>query len=242
MAGPFPRPGQSMSLLVDRDAVVASLKRHYLFASLSPAELEQLVERVEQVHLEPEQYLFRQQEPAKRFYLVADGQIKLFHTTPEGHEKVVELINPGQTLAEAVLFMQRPNYPVAAEAVRASRLFAIPGDVYIPLLRNNSDACMRILGDLSMRLHARLNDVVQLTQQNATHRVVRYLTTLLPSDAKDGSVIYLATPKHVIASRLSVKPETLSRIMARLAQQGVIELSGREIRIADLAAFQRVGE
>ncbi|WP_210396083.1 Crp/Fnr family transcriptional regulator [Motiliproteus sediminis] len=231
-----------MSLLVDRDAVVASLKRHYLFSSLSPSELQQLVERVEQVNLEAEQYLFRQQEPAKRFYLVADGQIKLFHTTADGHEKVVELINPGQALAEAVLFMQRPNYPVTAEAVRATRLFAIPGDAYIPLLRNNSDACMRILGDLSMRLHARLNDVVQLTQQNATHRVVRFLLGLLPSNAADGCTIYLETPKHVIASRLSVKPETLSRIMARLAQNEVIVIKGREIRVLDIDKLQNVTE
>jgi len=225
-----------------RDIALATLKRHYLFSPLSESEMATMLARVELIELEAEATLFHQQQVADRFFLLADGQIKLFHTTADGHEKVVELINPGQTLAEAVMFMRRPCYPVNAQAVRPARLYAVRGDVYIPLLRHNSDACMHILGDLSMRLHARLNDVVQLTQQNATHRVVRYLLSLLPRNAEDGAVIYLETPKHVIASRLSVKPETLSRIMARLAHEGVIVLKGREIRFTNIDALQRVTE
>ncbi|HEY5716986.1 MAG TPA: Crp/Fnr family transcriptional regulator [Motiliproteus sp.] len=227
---------------LQRTAALATLKRHYLFTPLSESELAMLLERVELITLDAEESLFRQQQPAERFFLVADGQIKLFHTTAEGHEKVVELINPGQTLAEAVMFMRRPCYPVNAQAVRPARIYAVRGETYIQLLRRNSDACMHILGDLSMRLHARLKDVVDLTQQNATHRVVRYLLSLLPRNAEDGAVVYLETPKHVIASRLSVKPETLSRIMARLAQDGVIVLKGREIRFVSIDQLQRVSE
>jgi len=223
-----------------RDIALATLKRHYLFAPLSEPEMAALLARVDLIELDTEATLFHQQQPAERFFLVADGQIKLFHTTADGHEKVVELINPGQVLAEAVMFMRRPCYPVNAQAVRPARLYGIRGDIYTQLLRQNSDACMNILGDLSMRLHARLNDVVQLTQQNATHRVVRYLLGLLPRHAEDGAVVYLETPKHVIASRLSVKPETLSRIMARLAQDGVIILKGREIRFVSIDRLQRV--
>ncbi|WP_207061279.1 Crp/Fnr family transcriptional regulator [Motiliproteus sp. SC1-56] len=221
-----------------RQRALAAIKRHYLFAPLDEPELERLVAGVRLHELEAEQVLFHQEEEAKRFFLLADGQIKLFRRAADGNEKVVEIVHPGQTIAEAVLFMQRNRYPVNAQAVRPARVYAIDGQAYMALLQQNMAACMRILGDLSMRLHARLNDVVNLTQQNATFRVVRYLCELLPHDAENGALILLNTPKQVIASRLSVTPETLSRIMANLAKAGVIEVHGREIRVRDIAGLR----
>lgn len=219
---------------LQRQLALAAIKRHYLFSPLQEAELTRLLATVKLHELAAEEFLFYQDDEAERFFLLADGQIKLFRTAPDGNEKVVEIITPGQTIAEAVLFMQRHRYPVGAQAIRPARVYAIQGQAYVELLQGNMDACMRILGDLSMRLHARLNDVVNLTQQNATFRVVRYLTGLLPHNAANGALIVLNTPKQVIASRLSVKPETLSRIMSNLAQKRVIEVKGREICVLDI--------
>ncbi|MEH6471196.1 MAG: Crp/Fnr family transcriptional regulator [Halopseudomonas sp.] len=214
---------------------LAAIRRHYLFASFSEAELEQLLGSVKLYELAPEQTLFGQDQPTTQFYLLADGLIKLYRTAADGNEKVVEIISPGQTIAEAVMFMRRAAFPVNAQALKASRVYGIDGATYVELLQHNMDACMRILGDLSMRLHARLNDVVNLTQQNATYRVVHFLASQLPAGAQDGCLLYLTSPKHVIASRLSVKPETFSRIMSTLAQKGVIEVKGREITVASVA-------
>ncbi len=220
---------------LQQQLALAAIRRHYLFAKLSEPELELLLASVRLYELEVEQTLFYQEQPADRFFLLADGLIKLFRTAVDGNEKVVEIINPGQTIAEAVMFMNRSAFPVSAQALKPSRVYGIDGAAYSKLLQHNQDACMRILGDLSMRLHARLNDVVNLTQQNATYRVVRFLASQLPGGAKDGCQITLSSPKHVIASRLSVKPETLSRIMSNLIQQGVIEVKGREITVLSMA-------
>ena len=213
---------------------LAAIRRHYLFASFSEKELEQLLRSVKLYELAQEQTLFSQDQPTKQFYLLADGLIKLYRSAADGNEKVVEIISPGQTIAEAVIFMRRSAFPVSAQALNPSRVYGIDGATYVELLHHNMDACMRILGDLSMRLHARLNDVVHLTQQNATYRVVRFLASQLPAGAEDGALLCLNSPKHVIASRLSVKPETFSRIMSTLAQQGVIEVKGREIRVINM--------
>ena len=220
---------------LQRSLALAAIKRHYLFATLSDAELTRLVDSVRLYELGPEEFLFRQDDEAERFFLLADGQIKLCKNAPDGNEKVVEIITPGQTIAEAVMFMQRHRFPVSGQIIKASRIYGIHCNTYMEILKDNMDSCIRILGDLSMRLHARLNDVVNLTQQNATFRVLRFLMNQLPHDAVDGTVIYLNTPKQVIASRLSVKPETLSRIMSSLAQQGIIEVKGREICVKDIA-------
>ncbi|MFT6913909.1 MAG: CRP-like cAMP-binding protein [Motiliproteus sp.] len=213
---------------------LAAIRRHYLFASFSEAELGQLLASVRLYDLASEQTLFSQDQPSSQFYLLADGLIKLFRIAADGNEKVVEIISPGETIAEAVIFMRRSAFPVSAQALNPSRVYGIDGATYVELLHHNTDACMRIMGDLSMRLHARLNDVVNLTQQNATYRVVRFLASQLQPEAQDGCSLHLRSPKQVIASRLSVKPETFSRIMSTLVQRGVIEVKGREIIIRDV--------
>ncbi len=220
---------------LQRSLALAAIKRHYLFAALSDTDLSRLVDSTRLYELGADEFLFRQNDQAERFFLLADGQIKLVKNAPDGNEKVVEIITPGQTIAEAVMFMQRNRYPVSAQIIKASRIYGIHGHTYIEMLKGNMDSCMRVLADVSMRLHARLQDVVNLTQQNATFRVLRFLMNQLPHDATDGTVIYLNTPKQVIASRLSVKPETLSRIMSSLAQQQIIEVKGREICVKDIA-------
>ncbi len=220
---------------LQRSLAIAAIKRHYLFAALNDTELTRLIDTTRLYELGAEEFLFRQDDQADRFFLLADGQIKLCKNAPDGNEKVVEIVTPGQTIAEAVMFMQRHRFPVSAQVIKSCRVYGIHGDTYMELLKENMDSCMRVLGDLSMRLHARLNDVVNLTQQNATFRVLRFLMNQLPHDATDGTVIYLNTPKQVIASRLSVKPETLSRIMSSLAQQEIIEVKGREICVKDIS-------
>ena len=226
---------------LQQQLAMAAIRRHFLFSNLSDHELETLLGAVKLYELETEQTLFDQEQQADRFFLLADGLIKLYRTAPDGNEKVVEIISPGQTIAEAVMFMRRHAFPVGAQALKPSRVYGIDGATYTEILQHNMDACMRILGDLSMRLHARLNDVVNLTQQNATYRVVHFLASQLPAGASDGCTLYLNSPKHVIASRLSVKPETLSRIMSTLTQKGVISVKGREItvnRVKDLYALE----
>src|SRR5690606_41525848 len=65
---------------------------------------------------------------------------------------------------------------------------------YTTLFR--SDACLRLLGDLSMRLHQRLNEVENLSLQNAVHRVARYLLKRLPPGGGDDTVLQLDAPKQ----------------------------------------------
>jgi CRP-like cAMP-binding protein len=224
----------------DKNAALAlaAIKRHYLFSSLSDGELSRLIATARSFDLRAEEVLFNQDQEADRFYLVVDGQVKLYRTSADGNEKVVEIITPGQTIAEAVMFMQRHCYPVSAQAIRPGRVYGICNDTFMALLKENRDACLRIMGDISMRLHARLNDVVNLTQQNATFRVIRFLMSQLPHEATDGVILTLNTPKQVIASRLSVKPETLSRIMSNLASHDIIQVKGREVHIRNIARLR----
>ena len=110
--------------------------------------------------------------------------------------------------------------------------------LYMVLLvvdQENPQACLRLLGHTSMRLHQRLGELETLTLQNATQRFALYLIQQLGDRSQETVDIELPLPKRLIAARLSMQPETLSRIMARLNQEGLIEMSGRNIHIPSIS-------
>lgn len=215
------------------------LRRAYLFADMDEQHLATLIQSVHDVHLNAGDTLFRHSQPAERFFLLRDGMVKLFRLSPEGDEKIIEIVQPGQTFAEAVMFMgTQGRYPVNAEAVSESRLFAIEQKVFLNLLRESNEASFGLLASLSRRLHMLVNQIESLTLQNATYRLVSYLLEQIPRDVKTSPEVQLTTPKGVIASRLAIQPETLSRILAKLRSRGLIEVHGNHITVRNVQALR----
>lgn len=215
----------------DSNEIKSRLRQHYLFNSIDEALLAGLAQRVRQDSLAAGDILFHHGDPAARFYLIGTGQIKLSRISPAGQEKVIEIMYPGSTFAEAVMFMQNPVYPVTAQALVDSVIFAIPNQAYRDILAQSTEYCFRLLADLSMRLHHHVQELDHLAQQNAMHRLIRYLVNQLPPDAGNAYSLALTIPKQVLASKLSIKPESFSRLLAALAQEGVISVDKQTIVI-----------
>lgn len=215
--------------------LVAQLRQYHLFSTLPQDAFEQLISQARLLHFKSEEAVFFQNQAADRFYFVVDGKVKLSRLSQDGQEKVIEIVKVGNAFGEAIMFMDKQFYPVDAYAIEPTQVYSFPSRLYKELLETHPSACLKILGWLSMRLHARLNEIETLTLQNATHRVIRYIIQQLPNDAKDGEKINLDIPKRLIASRLSIQPETFSRIMNKLKTQGIIQVHSREIEIVDLA-------
>ena len=94
-----------------------------LFQALKDSQLETIFSSTRKISLPAKTILFERGSPAEHFYMLYSGQIKLFFLSPEGDEKVMEIIYPRQTFAEAVMFMPQLVYPVSAEAITESELF-----------------------------------------------------------------------------------------------------------------------
>lgn len=214
---------------------VASILQHPFFKHLSTENQERLMSHSHEQQCQAGELLIRQGQPAERFFLVLKGRVKLYRISADGQEKVVEIIQAGQTFAEAVMFMQRSEYPVCAETLETVQLVSFPNRLMLTLLQENPQACLHLLGHMSMRLHQRLGELETLTLQNATQRFALYLIQQLEDRAQETVDIELPLPKRLIAARLSMQPETLSRIMARLNQEGLIEMRGRNIHIPSIS-------
>lgn len=215
--------------------IPALLARLPLFQELAPSQLEQLVSACRERRLSKGETLFQKGDPAKGFFVVVFGQVKLALPSAQGHEKVIEILGPRQSFGEAVMFMDRP-YPVFAEALADSLLLHIASAPVFDLLEREPTFARRMLAGLSFRLHSLVHDVESYSLRSSAQRVIGYLLQHCPQEGDcTGSLeIALPTTKHVIASRLNLTPETLSRIFHDLSTGGLISVQGKQVTIHDL--------
>jgi CRP-like cAMP-binding protein len=211
-----------------------------IFGALDDAQLEEIITSTRKITLPARTSLFDRGMPAKSFYAIHSGQVKLYCLSEKGDEKVMEILQPSQSFGEAIIFMPKQVYPVSAEAITDSELYCFDMKVFRGLLENSRETCFRLMGLMSQHLHARINEINNLTLHNATYRFVVYLLDQLPEGAEVLSDIQLRTPKNIIASRLSIQPETFSRILLRMSKQGLIEVHGSGISLLDVAGLRKL--
>lgn len=220
-------------------ALIEDLGRGALFARLSRAQRERIAQRARRIRLEEGQSLFEQGDPAERFFLVLSGQIKLFRLSPQGNEKVIEIVMPGSTFAEALMFLERPCYPVGAQALQAAEVIGVDATDFLDMLRGSVETCFLLMGDMSQRLRGLLREIDELSLHSATCRVAGYLLNLVP---KGVDRFELLVPKHILASRLTIKPETFSRILKHLIDEEIIQVQGNQVEIRNRQALERAAD
>ncbi len=213
-----------------------SLKQHHLFSKLTELQLDRVYRHSRMYKLDDGQTLFTQGDEVTDFYMVISGKIKLFRISADGQEKIIEIIKSGQVFAEALMFTDQKDYPVSSAALLPSEIIGINGSYFKRMLWNSTDTCFLLLGAMSLRLRTLVNEIDTLTLHSGTRRVATYLVHELPENKK---YFELDTPKNVIAARLSIKPETFSRIVKNLHSQGILTIEGNCVTIHDITELKK---
>ena len=209
------------------------LRRHHLFSGLSDEQFQTVLDGCRLEQLRPGSFLFQRGQPANGFFVLLDGQINLTVTSKAGAEKIAGIIRPGESFAEAVMFLDAPVYPVSARAAAQSEVAKLCSGTFIGLLRESPKTSFSLLASLSRRLHEKMREIEYLALESATHRLIHALESRLPDDRTESGEIDLVESRQDLASRLSMTPETLSRILRSLSDSGAIVVSGRSLRIPD---------
>jgi len=212
-----------------------TLKQYHLFSRLSDEQLDRVFHHAHIISLEEGKSLFCQGDDVICFYLVLTGKIKLFRVSPDGNEKIVEFVNQGDSFAEALMFMDRPHYPVNATALTTCKVIGINSQDFKAMLRDSIDTCFLLMGSMSIRLRRLIQEIDTLSLSTGT---VRFVTYLLENSPEGTDTFDLEIAKSVIASRLSVKPETFSRILKHLHEQNILTINGRNVTIHDRNAMK----
>lgn len=214
--------------------IQAELGRQPLFAGLDEVQIDRLLQTAHTESLDEGQLLFTSQQEARHFFLLRSGSIRLFLSTPDGSEKVVHLITPGEIFAEAITFMDGQRYPVSADTLCRSEILCFSNKTFRGILGESTDTCFRLMADMSTWLKRQLNDINALTLQNASLRFTNFLLQQAPPGQSLDVRIELSAPKHVIASRLSIQPESLSRILRNMQNNDLIQVDGNVVIIPDI--------
>ncbi len=232
-----------------------------LFQEMTPVELQRLAEGCRLRRLARGDNVFRVGEPCEEFHVTVMGQVKLFAISPAGQEKVIELVGPGNSFAEALMFTDKP-YIINAQALTDTLLLSVSKRAVVGEIERDSRFAMRMLAGISRRLHGLVHDVQAYALHSGLQRVIGYLLRDLPEESADAAEMSLAdagfaapckpsseparelrvslpVSKATIASRLSLTPEYFSRVLHELEGEGLITIDKREIRIPDPARLAR---
>ena len=182
--------------------------------------------------------LFSDGEKAVGFFVVLDGKVKVYKLSPEGKERILHIIHPGGTFAEAAIFADG-LYPAYAEPLQSSKLLFLPKEGFLNLLMDNGRISINMIAGLSKFLRQFANQIEDLTFKDVPSRLARYLM-VLSEGVKES--LELPISKSQLASNLGTVSETLSRTLRKLSEDDLISVSGKKVEILDFDRLEELAE
>ena len=216
-----------------------ALRRTPLFSTLPDEDLRWVASTAVPRRFGRKEPLFREGDPVEGFYVVASGKVKVFKLSEEGKEQVLHVVGPGQTFAEAALF-EGGSYPAHAETLAETEVLLLPKRAFLELLEKRPAVAVRMLGSLSRWLRQMTSLVEDLSLRDVEARLLLFLSEELHVRGiplRDGATLELPFSKNVLASRLGTAPETFSRALKKLQEEGRIDVRGKRIRIVSASSF-----
>lgn len=210
-----------------------------LFAELPAPELNRLADSCQARRLARGDTVFRAGQRCDEFHLVVTGRIKLFALSSAGQEKVIELVGPGSSFAEALMFSDAPC-TISAQALTDTLVLGFGKAAVRDLIDRDPAFAMRLLSGMSRQMLGLIHDVQSHALSSGLERVVDFLLRTPSSQAAAacGAItVSLPASKATVASRLSLTPEYFSRVLRELETSGLIAVERRNIRIRDTAAL-----
>ena len=209
-----------------------------LFSGLSEEQLGELAMIVVDQGFRRGQTIFMEGDEGSGFYVVNSGKVKIFKLSPDGKEQILHIFGPGEPFAEVPVFAGQ-RFPANAEALEESRLFFFPRLGFLELIRRHPSLALNMLAVMSRRLRQLAGLVEDLSLKEVPARLAAYL--LYQSDRREGRAEFeLEIAKGQLASLLGTIPETLSRILAKMVKEGLIESSGPRIKIINKTGLQEL--
>lgn len=232
-----------MKMDIEKFDIASYLSALPIFSNLSKQERENLAQECTLQRRCRSDMIFRAGDTCDEFHIIIMGQAKLFAATPAGQEKVIELIGPGQSFAEAMLFLNKPHM-LNAQTLTDSLLISISKKAIFGEIARDSRFSMHLLTGISRRLHELQQEVEGYTLHSGMRRLISYL--LRDVDGKTtphrgAFTVSLPVSKATVASRLSLTPEYFSRVLHELETKQLIEINKREIRIFDVPRLMSYG-
>lgn len=221
--------------LDQKPAIIATLKSAQLFSALDGSEIASFAERTSIRRFAASELLFSEGEPCAGLYVVTSGRVRIFKTSPNGREQVLTIEGPGSSIAELPVF-DGGTYPASAAAVDPSQLVFVSRNDFRACCLEYPEVALKVLQVVGARLRRLVGIIEELSFTTVRHRLIAWLLreAQVRGRAKQGGTIFELNISHQeLATHIGTVRELVSRNMARLQAQGLIQVQGREITILD---------
>jgi CRP-like cAMP-binding protein len=217
----------------------ATLSQIALFASLTEPEIQALGQRAVERRFQPDEMLFWEGEPCAGIFLIVEGSVKIFKTSPGGREMMLALETAPSTVAELPLFDGGP-YPASVRAVGPVNTLFVNKNDFQQVCRQYPDVALKILAVVGRRLRHLVGVVEAMTFGSVTQRLARML---LDAAAQANATEFDLPITHAeMASRLGTVREVVSRNLARFRAEGLVRVQGHRVAIVDRDGLEREAE
>jgi CRP/FNR family transcriptional regulator, dissimilatory nitrate respiration regulator len=230
------RPAEDAALIQLSESQLRTIRAAPLFSAVpDDAMLRKLLAAARVVEYPRGRLLFTRSQPAEHFFLIFSGGVKIFLDTVDGEQTVLEVAGRGETFAEAVVFLGLA-YPASAEVAEDAQLLEIPAQPFLRALEEDNRLALAMLAALSRRLHQLINRVAEVSNRKTDERLADFILTLVDQPA-GAAEVRLPFEKALVAKRLGMTPESLSRALAKLRAYG-ISTDGTLVRLADIGRLR----
>jgi CRP/FNR family transcriptional regulator len=202
-----------------------------LFEGLPAQQLEDICSLAVEKTVQRGETIFFEGDKGNGFYMVGEGKVKIFKVSPMGKEYILHIFGEGEPFGEVPVFHGQP-FPATAEALVKTRVIFFPRDRFVTLVEANPSIALNMLAVLSMRLRRFASQIESLSLKEVPARLANYLLYLSQEQGGRDEIV-LDISKGQLASLLGTIPETLSRIFARMSEEGLIRVEGRTIQLLD---------
>jgi CRP/FNR family transcriptional regulator len=212
-------------------AIANTLRGCRLFTGLAPADLERIADVTVLKSLEKGEYLFREGEAVRGFYIVQRGALNVHRVSAGGKEQIIRIFRAGESFAEGALAAMS-GYPADARAVGPTQVLLVQREGMLELLKRQPELALRMLASMSGHLRALVGQLEDVTLKDVETRLANWLVKRCPNPRGQSPVrIELTTTKRLLAAELGTVSETFSRTLAKLREQGMLTVQGKTVTV-----------
>jgi CRP/FNR family transcriptional regulator len=212
-----------------------------LFSGLSAPQVADLKNIAIDRNYRKGEFIFYEGDDGNGFYVIITGRVEIYKASMEGKEKILHIFGPGEPFGEVPVF-SGDRFPANARTLAKSHLLFFPRQAFLNLIAANPALALKMMAVLSMRLRQFTVQIEHLTLKEVPGRLAAYLIYSLKEQANHENRITLSISKGQLASLLGTIPETLSRILARMAKQKLIQVNGKDIQVLDPVGVEALSE
>jgi CRP-like cAMP-binding protein len=172
-------------------------------------------------------------------YFISNGEVKTYKSNPDGKELITGLHREGEFIGFLPLLENKPNNETAV-VLKEAEIYMIPQQDFLTMIYTNKEIARKFISMLSSNLYETENSLIEIAYQSVRQRVANALIRLNGAHVANKNTSSISVTRKNISSMVGTTTESLNRTISDFKDEGLIEISGKTLRVLDLQKLEHV--